>query len=217
MPAGHLPHRPRGWRLGGLIALLALALWLTGCATPPRPAPIPGEDQWQGRLALRVDSDPQQHVSAGFELRGNALRGELALSSPLGQVLAVAEWTPTGARLRQGGQVREYPDLDSLTQDLMGTTLPLAALFDWLHGQAQAVPGWEVDLSGHADGRLFARRQQPLPGAELRLRLQGPHPHRHGRRCRCCATCQRRPSSTCSCTSPAGAPTATTCCSRSSC
>jgi outer membrane lipoprotein LolB len=35
----------------------------------------------------------------------------------------------------------------------------------------QSVPGWQADLSGLPDGRLFAQRLMPLPTAELRLVL----------------------------------------------
>lgn len=156
-----------------LAAGMLLAL-LTACATAPREPVVPGEAIWQGRLALRVDGQPPQSLSAGFELRGSAQQGELALSSPLGQVLAVADWSAQGARLRQGGTERRYASVDDMTTDLTGTALPLAALFVWLRGQADAPAGWEVDLSGHAEGRLLARRTAPPPAAELRLRFATP-------------------------------------------
>lgn len=156
-----------------LLAGVLLAL-LSACATPPREPVVPGEVFWQGRLALRVDSQPPQSLSAGFELRGNAQQGELALSSPLGQVLAVADWGAQGARLRQGGTERRYASVDDMTTELTGTPLPLAALYDWLQGKADAPAGWEVDLSGHAEGRLVARRMAPPPAAELRLRFATP-------------------------------------------
>ena len=155
------------------LAGLLLAL-LTACATPPRDADLADGNVWQGRLALQVDGQPPQSLSAGFELRGDPQVGELALSSPLGQVLAVADWGPAGARLRQGGSERRFASVDDMTTELTGTALPLAALFAWLRGQADAPPGWEVDLSAHAEGRLVARRLAPPPQAELRLRFATP-------------------------------------------
>lgn len=157
-----------------LVLASALLSLLTACATPPREAPAPGETLWQGRLALRVDGNLPQSLSAGFELRGDPQRGELALSSPLGQVLAVADWGADGAHLRQGGTERRFASVDDMTTELTGTPLPLAALFAWLRGQADAPPGWEVDLSAHAEGRLVARRLAPPPTAELRLRFATP-------------------------------------------
>jgi len=161
----------RGFRLLLVGASLSL-LW--ACATPERQALAPGESVWEGRLALLVNGNPPQSLSAGFELRGSARRGELTLNSPLGQALAVADWNEHGARLRQGGNEQRYASVDDMTTALTGTPLPLAALFDWLQGRAQTPEGWEVDLSGHADGRLLARRLQPLPSAELRLRFSAP-------------------------------------------
>jgi outer membrane lipoprotein LolB len=50
-----------------------------------------------------------------------------------------------------------------------GTPLPIAALFDWLQGRATEVPGWHVDLSQVAQGRLRAQRTSPPPAADLRV------------------------------------------------
>ena len=49
--------------------------------------------------------------------------------------------------------------------------LPVRALFGWLRGEAQSVPGWQPDLSQLDNGRLNARRLMPLPTAELRVIL----------------------------------------------
>jgi outer membrane lipoprotein LolB len=50
--------------------------------------------------------------------------------------------------------------------------LPIAALFDWLAGRPAEVPGWQADLSGHAQGRLLAQRSLPAPVAVLRIVLE---------------------------------------------
>lgn len=156
------------WRL----ALLgAVVLTLAGCATSRPDAPRDASS-WSGRLALTVHSEPPQSYSAGFELRGAPAAGELQLTSPLGTVLASVHWSAQGAELRQGTQVTRRLSLDELTTDLGGTPLPVAALFGWLQGQAAEADGWKADLSRHADGRVLARRLQPLPTAELRLVFQ---------------------------------------------
>ena len=64
--------------------------------------------------------------------------------------------------------------LDALAQEATGTPLPVRALFGWLRGEPQAVPGWSADLSALAAGRLSARRLMPLPTAELRVVLDPP-------------------------------------------
>ena len=57
-------------------ALLALAAVLAGCAVPLKPddPANPQAGPWSGRLALQVQDQPDQSFSAGFELRGQAIR-----------------------------------------------------------------------------------------------------------------------------------------------
>jgi outer membrane lipoprotein LolB len=154
-----------------LLIALALSAVLAACATPPKPVQ-PGELSWSGRLALNVDSQPPQSFSAGFDLRGSPSAGELQLVSPLGNTLALVVWDRDGAELRQGGQITRRGSLDELTAELSGTAVPVAALFGWLSGHAGEVPGWQADLSRHPEGRVTARRTEPLPTAELRVVFQ---------------------------------------------
>lgn len=159
--------------------LLAWCWWLctvfliAACATPALPE---GQfdtqtNQWSGRLGLTVASEPPESFSAGFELSGSPDAGELTLTSPLGSTLAVMQWRPGGAWLRQGEQARRYESLDTLVAQVTGAPLPVRALFGWLRGQPQSVPGWQADLSRLPEGRLTAQRQMPLPTAELRVVL----------------------------------------------
>lgn len=161
-------------RLCGGVLLLALTL-AGGCAsTPPAIPPsgsMPGQDYWSGRLSLQVESDPPQSFHAAFVLRGSADAGELSIASPLGSILATARWRAGGAVLQRADASQVYPDLATLTTDLTGTALPVAALFDWLQGRATEADGWNVDLAGATEGRLRAQRHTPPPGASLRLIL----------------------------------------------
>lgn len=147
----------------------ACLLMLGGCATRSPAVSASEASGWSGRFSLTVQSDPPQSWSAGFELSGSAAAGELQLHSPLGSHLAAVRWSPGDAQLQQGERLTHYPSLDRLTTELGGTALPVAALFDWLRGQQAPVNGWEADLSRRSEGRIVARRLQPLPGAELRL------------------------------------------------
>jgi outer membrane lipoprotein LolB len=148
------------------------AMLVSACASPPR-AMLPGESAWNGRLSVQVQSDPPQSFSASFDLRGSAQVGELQLSSPLGNTLAWVAWSPQGAELRQGHRVTSRNSLDELTTELSGTSLPVAALFGWLQGQASTdAHGWQADLSRQPEGRITARRSAPLPAAELRIVFQ---------------------------------------------
>jgi outer membrane lipoprotein LolB len=168
---------------------LLLAIWaVAGCATPP-PAMLPGGALY-GRLALQVDADPAraaQSVSAAFDLSGDAERGELRLSTPLGTTLAAAYWGPGEARLITPQGERRFADLDALSREAFGETLPLRALPDWLRGRPwpgaseaarplQPGPGfvqmgWTIDLTRFELGDWQAWRAGP-PGVRLRARME---------------------------------------------
>lgn len=162
----------RAVRRGCAVGVMGVVLLASGCATPVPTAPADGSPFWSGRLALTVDSDPPQSFSAGFDLRGTPQTGELQLNSPLGTALATVRWTPDGAELLQGDRITRRPTLETLTTELGGHALPVAALFAWLRGHSAEVKGWQADLSLQASGRIVARRTQPLPTAELRIVFQ---------------------------------------------
>ena len=166
-------------------ATLLAALALAGCATvpPAQPGTI------SGRLALQVDASQDraaQSLSAGFDLSGSAERGELRLSTPLGTTLAAASWGPGEARLVTPQGERRFDDLDALSRDALGESLPLRALPDWLRGRpwagaeqpAQPLQpgpgfvqlGWTIDLARFEAGQLLAWRAGP-PGVRLRVQL----------------------------------------------
>lgn len=156
--------------------LCLLATWLAGCA---QPVPAPPTDAatpsyWRGRLALRVETPEPTSFFASFELSGQARAGELLLSSPLGTTLAQLRWSPDFALLRNNGETRAFDSLAALATEATGTDIPIAALFQWLHGQPATAHGWQADLSQLGEGRLVARRAQPAPAAELRLILEQP-------------------------------------------
>ena len=153
--------------------LLAAAI-VAGCASPP---PKTAESvaaeagPWTGRLALQVEDNQSQSFSAGFQLKGDAGAGELTLFNPLGGTLAVLAWAPGSATLRTNGRAQEFASVEALVAHATGSALPVAALFDWLHGTNTAVPGWQADLSQLENGRLRAQRLQPTPPADLRVVL----------------------------------------------
>lgn len=151
-------------------ALCWLAALLAACASPPRT--VSGQAYWSGRLAVQVDGPAPQAFSAGFELTGSPVSGELTLSSPLGNTLATVRWSPDMAELQQGSQQLRRSSLDELTTELSGTALPVAALFAWLAGQPATAGGWTADLSRQPEGRITARRNAPAPSAELRIVFQ---------------------------------------------
>ena len=152
------------------MCLGCMSLILAGCATPRAPQADP-QAGWAGRLALQIQSDPPQSLSAGFELQGSAQQGDMVLLSPIGTTLARLAWTPQSAVLEQGHQHMQGTSLQALSEKLTGTALPIAALFEWLAGRPATAEGWQADLSGHEQGRLVAQRLTPAPAAVLRILL----------------------------------------------
>jgi len=112
-----------------------------------------------------------QSFSAAFELQGNPGEGELQFFTPLGSTVAAIRWSLAGAVLQARGEVREFNNLTQLSTALLGTDIPVTALFAWLDGLPQDVEGWQVDLSQRPQGKIQAHRNTPRPAAELRVLL----------------------------------------------
>lgn len=173
-------------RLGS--CLLAAAL-LAGCATAPRPPAAATDDALAGRLSVRVDATPAseaRNVTASFDLQGNPQQGRLDLSTPLGTVLAQARWAPGKVALVTSQGETQFASLDDLTREVLGESLPVAALFDWLRGRpwpgAPSTPsatpaepgfgqlGWNISLARFDEGWIAATRRQ-APTVTVRAKL----------------------------------------------
>ncbi|WP_018906743.1 lipoprotein insertase outer membrane protein LolB [Variovorax paradoxus] len=156
----------RALLLAGGAALLSMAgcAQLAGGPSAPRSA-----DSWSGRMSLRIDSQPVQTFSALFELRGSPEAGELSLTSPIGSTLAQLHWSPGQALLKNGSEIRRFESVDALIEAATGAAIPVGALFGWLAGRNEPVPGWRPDLAQVANGRLQATRESPGPTADLRI------------------------------------------------
>ena len=172
-------------------AALALSMALVGCATVPPPETY-GGDTLSGRMSVRVEDgnrNEAKSMTAAFELRGDPQRGRLDLSTPLGTTLAQARWAPGSVALVTPQGETRFATLDDLTREVLGESLPVAALFDWLRGRpwpgapsaAPAPPtehgfsqlGWTVDLARFDDAAIVARRMA-APTVTVRARLDRP-------------------------------------------
>ena len=181
-----------GWARPAARSVSILAALLVGaCAVVPPAPPVVG-DTLTGRLAVRVDgvdgAQPRS-VSAAFELLGSAQAGRLNLSTPLGSMLAQARWAPGSVVLATPQGEKNFADLDSLTSEVLGESLPVAALFDWLRGRpwagapstasmSPAGPGfeqlgWVVDLA-RFDAASVAARRERAPVVTVRAQLDRP-------------------------------------------
>lgn len=168
-------------RLFPIVAAAFIALFfIAGCAIKES---AKGQNSiqtsvWYGKLLLRTHADPAnqqglaQTFNASFELQGNAQTGQLRLSTPLGTTAALVEWTSQEAKLNLPGKTQSFTNLDTLSQQLLGTVVPVAGFFDWLRGIDRPINGWSVDLSEFEQGKIGAHRQHPTPAAELRLLLE---------------------------------------------
>jgi len=166
---------------------LAAAL-LSGCATAPTSLPT-GGDSLAGRMTVRVDAAPgseARNVTATFDLQGSPQQGKLDLSTPLGTVLAQARWAPGKVALVTSQGERLFASLDELTREVLGESVPVNALFDWLQGRpwpgAPSTPtaergfqqlGWVVSLARFDEGLISARRDQ-APVVTVRAKLDRP-------------------------------------------
>ena len=153
-------------RVSRRTALVGVVVLTSGCASL-RPASVAPDIA--GRLSVRIgasDSAPQRSFAADFELQGDAERGTLRLTGPLGATLADVRWRPGAAELTDANGRRDYPTLETLARDLLGEPLPLAALTEWLLGRpwpgacrcASAPP---KPLRGAASPRTSSCRAMP--------------------------------------------------------
>lgn len=143
-------------------------------------------DALSGRLVVRVDASDgavARSENAAFELQGDAKAGRLDLATPLGTVVAQARWAPGSVMLVTPRGERRFADLDALTEEMLGESVPVAALFDWLRGRpwpgaaSAATPdpgftqlGWAVSLARFDEGWVVAKRDR-APAVTVRAKL----------------------------------------------
>jgi len=165
LAGGALNGRRAALSLGG-----AALLWMTGCAQLSGGSSAPRtSDSWSGRMSLRIESEPVQTFAALFELRGSPETGDLTLTTPIGSTLAQLHWAPGEALLKDGSNTRRFDSVDALIEAATGAVIPVGALFGWLEGRNDPVPGWKPDLAQLGNGRLQAVRESPSPRADLRI------------------------------------------------
>jgi outer membrane lipoprotein LolB len=126
--------------------MLALPLWLAGCASIAPPASTPGtapqlrayQDNIElgGRLSVRYQQNgSEQAVHGSFSWSQTPGHTHVVLASPLGQTIAEIDVTPAAATLMQANQPpRVAADVDTLATETLGWPLPVAGLRDWLQG-----------------------------------------------------------------------------------
>lgn len=130
-----------------LLAALASAGLLIGCATvePERAASRSYFDNIviKGRFSVSYEHQGQPQSAQGrfhWAQRGQYL--DIDLLSPFGQTLARISVTPGLATIAQSGrETRHAPDAEALTAQMLGWSLPVNGLRDWLQAYTRKTEG----------------------------------------------------------------------------
>jgi len=162
------------------VCIAALCAVLAACGLP-RPNLLTDETRSDvyvrmGRFAVHVQtaSGEQAGAQGSFVWRddGRALR--LDMANPLGTTLARVEADRNGAVLtRANGTQSVAANPDALVADVLGSTLPVLGLRDWLHGRLAT--GHAVDVTRDAVGRLERFEQNGWRVRLSRYDTLGPH------------------------------------------
>jgi outer membrane lipoprotein LolB len=102
--------------------------------------PATGGVNYSGRFALVVNGDDRhENVSGRFALTVDRSDVTLDLSTPLGTTVARVQSGPSGARLTvpsgAGLRTAEGPDPEALSLQVLGWTLPVSGISDWIEGR----------------------------------------------------------------------------------
>lgn len=139
-------------------SLVIFAAALAGCATTATQptsgtaataavAPYRDTIELTGRLQVTYQKDGQPgSTNGGFEWSQRPGQIDVAFLNPLKQTVATISVTPQQATLTEAGRApRTAQDIDTLSAQALGWSLPVSGLRDWLQGYATA-----------ADGKRFA-------------------------------------------------------------
>ena len=141
------------------VAAWPVAIWaalVSACATLPA---APGSLSYSGKFALVVSgSDRRETMSGRFLLTVDDSVVTLDLSTPLGTTVARVQNSPSGARVTvpSGGGLRteQGPDPDALSAQVLGWTLPVSGIPDWIEGRPAAGRPYRLDPDDDGGSRL---------------------------------------------------------------
>lgn len=125
---------------------------LAGCATT-RPS---GEYDVEltGRLNVAYSKEgSDENLTMRFIWQQSAQRTDIVIQAPpLNQTVATIQVTPQLATLTESGKApRSAADIDALSTQALGWTLPVSGLRDWLQGRATAAGGTPFVANPAAD------------------------------------------------------------------
>lgn len=147
-----------------LLAAAAFAFAFSGCATSTAnlsSAPVGAYRDTidlTGSLSvsyLKQDGQ-QEHLTGRYTWTQRPGRIDVALNSPVSTVAEISV-TPESATLTQANRApRTAKDIDALTQQTLGWSLPVTGLRDWLQGYATDAQGRRFAASP-ANNNVFTR------------------------------------------------------------
>lgn len=171
------------------LAWLAGTLLLTGCATetvfrPDTSASTTARDQAfnvSGRISVNMDGKG----SVGqFDWTHRLNDDLLSVNSPLGTTVARLQRNAAGVSLQADGKTWQATDVESLTQNVLGWTLPLGNLVWWIRGLpapdapyqlaedgSLAQQGWTIRFVSDADTPSPYPKRVDMQRDRLTLRL----------------------------------------------
>ncbi len=167
------------------LTLMLCALALSACQTPRSYQPLSMRERntpilvsghplhLEGRLLIEIESTPAKRISTAFELDADPLSGELRLLGPLGTTSALISWTEHQAQLQSAElspPTRLYPNLSNLTQQWLGTDLPLQSILRWLNGQDEDVIGWQLQ-TGDKNTKIAERARTSSGEPFVRIKM----------------------------------------------
>jgi outer membrane lipoprotein LolB len=153
------------------LSLIVFAAALAGCATtatqpggapgaaaPVANAPYRETIELSGRLQVTYQKDGQPGSMNGpFEWSQRPGQLDVVFLNPLKQIAATINVTPQQATFTEAGRApRSAADLESLTRQTLGWSLPVSGLRDWLQGYATDASGRRVAASA-ANNSVFTQ------------------------------------------------------------
>jgi outer membrane lipoprotein LolB len=157
-----------------LLAAATVAFALAGCATSTANLSTTSVGAYRdtidlnGSIAVSYQKDDGQpeRLIGRYTWAQRPGRVDVALSSSLGTTLAEISVTPESATLTQANRApRTAKDIDTLTQQTLGWSLPVGGLRDWLQGYATDAEGKRFAASP-ANNNVFTRDGWRLRFAE---------------------------------------------------
>ncbi len=138
-------------------SLLLILLFVTGCASVAIPPPVlirPAQIENKpfviaGRIVVKHKGE---RTSATVRWTHSPQRDEILLFAPLGKTVARIHKSVDGVTLDTPNKHYAAPDVESLTQQVLGWSLPLAGLRYWVF--AMPAPGSSFEMQSESNGQV---------------------------------------------------------------